>query len=186
MRACSLLQGKWKRSILVTYSRRCYLEGLTLTSIYRKRDSIVGPERDVHTVPRNGGAVVDTRTARPGRANVAENGQGDRSANDFTKLRRAQPTNVVLPVTRTWLRSFPDDRRPYHLAIRFARIANQLAAAWRDRNETMEVIKELLIDRRGGRKGFPPEVQAELVELFEYVCNNFAQRQPPDLWHQDR
>lgn len=50
----------------------------------------------------------------------------------------------------------------------------------------MEVIKELLIDRRGGRKGFPPEVQAELVELFEYVCNNFAQQQPPDLWHQNR
>jgi hypothetical protein len=36
------------------------------------------------------------------------------------------------------------DQRPYHLAIRFARIAHQLATAWRYRREALDVIKELL------------------------------------------
>jgi hypothetical protein len=45
------------------------------------------------------------------------------------------------------------------------RIANFLAARGRTRETLRPYLDELFVDRRGGRKGFPPEVMAELFEL---------------------
>jgi len=80
-------------------------------------------------------------------------------------LRKAQPAESLLPSTRTWLMSLPENYRPRALAARYARIANNLAAAWNTPAECRAYFDDLLIDRRGGRRGFPPEVLRELTRL---------------------
>lgn len=62
---------------------------------------------------------------------------------------------------------------PAHLrlvALRglYPRLLNRLAAAWGDAAAFDAEVDSLVIDRRGGRQGFPFEVLAELTELREY------------------
>jgi hypothetical protein len=47
----------------------------------------------------------------------------------------------------------------------YPRIANRIASAWRDSEAARASLDDLLIDRRGGRQGFPPFVLAELLHL---------------------
>lgn len=57
------------------------------------------------------------------------------------------------------------------LCERYPRIANRIALCWSDPALTLVVLDQLLRDRRGGRKGFPAPVQAELVTLAAEVRN---------------
>ena len=43
-----------------------------------------------------------------------------------------------------------------------------MAGAWSDPWAFRAYVNELLIDRRGNRKGFPPDVERELVMLRFY------------------
>jgi hypothetical protein len=67
--------------------------------------------------------------------------------------------------TIDWLLKLPPPLRPRELCDRFPRAANALAAAWRDVEQRIEALDELLADRRGNRRGFPPEVRSELQAL---------------------
>lgn len=67
-----------------------------------------------------------------------------------------------------WMLSLPAELRPIELLRRYARVANQLAAHWHDPAECTRQLEELVLDRRGGRQGFPPAVAAELQRLQEY------------------
>jgi hypothetical protein len=51
------------------------------------------------------------------------------------------------------------------LCERYPRLANRIALCWCDRKLTRRLLDQLLQDRRGGRKGFPAPVLAELVAL---------------------
>ncbi|RPH45698.1 MAG: hypothetical protein EHM87_05310 [Burkholderiales bacterium] len=42
---------------------------------------------------------------------------------------------------------------------------NQISAVWGDLPVAAEMIDDLLVDRRGGRRGFPSEVLAELLTV---------------------
>ena len=55
------------------------------------------------------------------------------------------------------------------LCERYPRIANRIALCWSDRALTRQLLDQLLHDRRGGRKGFPAPVRAELVALAAAV-----------------
>ncbi len=82
--------------------------------------------------------------------------------------RRAPPSPSDLAVGRagrTWLASLPVATWPGELARQFPRIVNQLALAWPDRVLCDRTFDRLLVDDRGGRQGFPPAVQAELLAL---------------------
>jgi hypothetical protein len=57
---------------------------------------------------------------------------------------------------------------PVALLQQFPRIANGLARMWGDKAALRQYLDELLIDRRGGRRGFPPEVHHELMMLREW------------------
>jgi hypothetical protein len=48
----------------------------------------------------------------------------------------------------------PEQVRPNALATRVARIANFICAVWDDPPACRQYLEELLVDRRGGRKGF--------------------------------
>jgi hypothetical protein len=51
------------------------------------------------------------------------------------------------------------------LARRFPHVLNQLSAVWGDLPVAAELIDDLLVDRRGGRRGFPADVLAELLTV---------------------
>jgi hypothetical protein len=88
----------------------------------------------------------------------------------FAKMRKNQPVAVLLPRTRQWLQELPSPVRPRALALQYARIANLLCAAWDHPQECRRYLNELLIDRRGGRRGFPKPVAREIRLLSEYYC----------------
>jgi len=59
----------------------------------------------------------------------------------------------------------PPEIQPATLAAEFPRIANALAAFWTMPDECMSYLLDLLVDKRGGRCGFPVRASAELHAL---------------------
>lgn len=93
-----------------------------------------------------------------------------------TGLRKRHPYNEPLPSTVRWAAMLPSEVRPLALLRRYPRIANLLARQWKDSLECQRYFDDLLIDRRGGRRGFPIEVLADLLAL-----NNFHLGRYPSL-----
>lgn len=99
---------------------------------------------------------------------------------DPTILRRRQPYNELLPATIRWEESLPAELRPLALLKIFPRIANILARAWRDPAEFQISLSDLLVDRRGNRRGFPVEVLQELLTLRDYCQGRYSQLPVPE------
>jgi hypothetical protein len=89
---------------------------------------------------------------------------------DFKSLRKAKPTDVLLPRTACWIAALPLEVRPVETAKAFPRIANALALLWSVPDELTVYLDELLVDRRGGRQGFPLRVLSEFDILREYCA----------------
>jgi hypothetical protein len=79
--------------------------------------------------------------------------------------RTQQNDNVLLDTTLTWMARLPKDLRPMVLATRYPRIANNIADIWRRVARCEEYLDTLVVDRRGNRAGFPPDVARELNNL---------------------
>ena len=90
---------------------------------------------------------------------------------DYTTVRKAVPVNEPLPATMKWMARLPAGVRPYTLLRQFPRVANALAIASRDDGALNDCLYDLLVDRRGHRKGFPPEVTSELLVLRKYLAD---------------
>lgn len=90
----------------------------------------------------------------------------------WAALRRAPRADehLLAPATRAWLRRLPPRRRPLQLCERFARVANRIAWCWEDDELVAQVFDDLLVDRRGGRRGFPGPLLRELQRLRDYRC----------------
>ena len=84
------------------------------------------------------------------------------------RLRKANPVDYLLPVSINWLKSLPREVRPIALAIKYARVVNLLVRQWDDHDACSAYFRTLLADRRGGRRGFPADVQADIRMLQEY------------------
>ena len=83
------------------------------------------------------------------------------------------------------LRGF-ENHYPYKLEKDFARIAERIAELW-DKPQIESYFAELLIDDRGNRKGFPPDVARELFLLsvaHEAIRNK--RREETDVWAEER
>ena len=89
-------------------------------------------------------------------------------ADRYQPLRKSAPVNKAFQRTLTWANSLPDDIRPIAVLRRYPRIANLIVAVWADRKCFHAYMESLLTDRRGGRRGFPPDVLAELISLKRY------------------
>jgi hypothetical protein len=87
---------------------------------------------------------------------------------DFTRRRKASPVACLLPSTRKWLDALPRRVQPHSLCESYPRIANLIAATWGDAEGLNAYFEELLIDRRGSRRGFTPEVANDLRALRLY------------------
>jgi hypothetical protein len=128
-------------------------------SVYRTLDEGPVSEISVHrqSIRRKGN---DPR--------VASGAPSDR----FAHMRKSNPAAEPLPVTFRWVACLPPAVQPLGLLRRYPRIANALALEWRERNAFRTRLYELLVDRRGDRQGFPPDVQSELLRLREYFDTN--------------
>ena len=102
------------------------------------------------------------------RDGAPKNSTEDQPASPPVNLRQSQPVMVLLPRTNNWFRSLPEQVRPHALAAQFARIANLICAVWDDPPACRKYLEELLVDRRGKRKGFPMAVLRELSTLRAY------------------
>ena len=56
--------------------------------------------------------------------------------------------------------------RPLELCNVYPRIANRIARSWDDPASAETVLDDLIVDHRGGRKGFPSQIATELVRLY--------------------
>jgi len=107
-------------------------------------------------------------------------GGRDPESERWAPLRR-QPRHSdesLTGTTRAWLRALPAGRRPLRLCSRHPRVANRIAWCWRDRRLAEQVLEDLLVDRRGGRRGFARAIVAELRRLREF---NSRDEPPPAL-----
>ena len=130
-----------------------------LMSIYRPVQR--SPRSDVHQVSEH---VVGPDTGQQRESSAA-------SEQDWTSKRKAHPAETLLPVATRWLTTLPFDCYPLALAKTFPRIANALATFWARPDALMSYLSELLVDRRGGRKGFPLDVLDELHQLKAYYSS---------------
>ena len=87
--------------------------------------------------------------------------------------RRAKPINQALPATLKWFESLPPEIQPTALLREFPRIANGIARVWNDAPALEAYLDSLLVDRRGGRRGFPGDVHHEVLSLREYVDGRY-------------
>lgn len=76
-----------------------------------------------------------------------------------------EPSDVLSSAAAAWLKSLPPAVRPLELCKRYPRVANRIALCWNELPLIEAVFNELLVDRRGGRIGFPVPVAAELLRL---------------------
>ena len=73
-----------------------------------------------------------------------------------------------------WILSLPPNVRPLNLADSTPRIANALAEYWHDPDTAAGLLEDLLVDRRGGRRGFPAQIKKELLSL--HLVLNLSRR----------
>jgi hypothetical protein len=87
-------------------------------------------------------------------------------AEDFTARRRPQPASEDLSAEASrWLDGLPAEARPRRLPVEFPRIANTIARRWGTPSFCLAYFEDLLMDKRGNRRGFPLPVMIELSEL---------------------
>ena len=67
-----------------------------------------------------------------------------------------------------WLIKLPPEVRPKVLCEQFPRVANVIADAWNDGPAGDRLFARLLSDDRGGRRGFPADIEHELLRLVDY------------------
>ena len=87
---------------------------------------------------------------------------------DWTSLRKATPFNKLLGTTLRWAEALPPEVKPHALMAQYPRLANMAATSWEIEKAFRDYLDLLLVDRRGGRKGFPPEILAEFERLRNY------------------
>ncbi|WP_427307329.1 hypothetical protein [Cupriavidus sp. H39] len=93
------------------------------------------------------------------------------AAPDWSDLRRppAPQDTVLSDLAMRWVLSLPGEARPLMLCRRYPRIGNQLAALSANPAALHDFLVELLIDKRGGRQGFPDGIALELSRLHAYL-----------------
>jgi hypothetical protein len=97
---------------------------------------------------------------------------------DWRERRRAAPLNDLLNPTLRWSATLPMAIRPFALMNQFPRLANLIAASWKEPLAFRACLEDLLTDRRGGRQGLPLDVKEELENLRRYYYFREVPRPP--------
>lgn len=87
----------------------------------------------------------------------------------ISRRRKPLPTDRALTgAALDWVIGLPPSLRPHATCEQFPRVANAVAASWIDLPFSIQVIDHMINDYRGGRRGFPAVVRAELEALYAY------------------
>jgi hypothetical protein len=136
-------------------------------SIYRRFDRLRASDIYAHRAKRR--TPAQTQTTSP---------HGALPKEDYKSLRKAAPASEPLPRTLEWFASLPPDVQPTALLRHYARIANVIAAVWRDPKSLRRYMDCLCTDDRGNRQGFPPDAnplpacrQQSTVTSFPHQAN---------------
>jgi hypothetical protein len=124
--------------------------------------SIYGRRKGVKEILGAHHAPLHGNTIAPSSAGVPD------ERPEWAHLRRSNPANHLLPVGAQWLERLPGEVSPHALATHYPRIVNLLALQWNDKRVCSAYFEDLLNDRRGGRRGFPPDVRRDLMSLREF------------------
>ena len=85
------------------------------------------------------------------------------------RRRGALPSDRALTGTAMdWIVASPPTSRPHTTCEQFPRVANASADSWEDVPLCTRMLEHMLHDYRGGRRGFPANVQAELSTLMQH------------------
>ncbi|GMV46733.1 MAG: hypothetical protein AMXMBFR66_21310 [Pseudomonadota bacterium] len=108
----------------------------------------------------------------------------DPDAERWARQRRAPRAcdQALTGTARRWLRQLPPRRRPLRLCVAHPRVANRIAWCWADMGLSEQVLEDLLVDRRGGRRGFAPAIVRELRRLREYNAQHRREPRSEGLW----
>jgi hypothetical protein len=87
---------------------------------------------------------------------------------DPAQLRAPEREIALSSFAAAWKEKLPAAIRPQQLCAQYPRVANRLGLCWSDPQLTGRLLEELLIDQRGGRRGFPKPVAEELMRLRRY------------------
>jgi hypothetical protein len=85
------------------------------------------------------------------------------------RRRKPLPTDRALTgEAMDWVIGLPAALRPHCACEAFPRVINAIAASWPDLPYSLQVIGHMMHDYRGGRRGFPTAVRAELQALYDH------------------
>jgi hypothetical protein len=101
---------------------------------------------------------------------------------DWQRRAPRECDQALTGTTRHWLRRLPAGRRPWRLCEHFPRVANRIAWCWPDAALAAQVLDDLLVDRRGGRRGFPAPVARELQRLRQFNDNQRLETRQGAWW----
>lgn len=111
-------------------------------------------------------------------------GQTPTTEADWARVRSAERANdrQLSRIATQWLDQLPADVRPQVLIERYPRIVNRLALCWDDPELLDRLFDDMMVDRRGKRRGFAPDVMRELLALREYTTSNRPIEERGDKW----
>jgi hypothetical protein len=96
-------------------------------------------------------------------------GRASRSI-DWRRL-RSPPVDddvVLQSPTHRWLRDLSRSVHPTQLCRHHPRVANRIAKHWPDARRTERLLHDLMVDRRGNRRGFPQRIAQEIDRLYRH------------------
>jgi hypothetical protein len=126
---------------------------------------------------------------RESAAEAARNRARDRvgsaaHAPDWTTVREplCERDRALSRDARAWLVKLPPRAKLAATAQLYPRIVNRLALCWNDPMLLERLFNEMLVDRRGKRRGFPPDVTRELLALREHAEMALTAEEDSDAW----
>ena len=81
-----------------------------------------------------------------------------------------------------YLRTLPGLIYPQALVNQFARIANRIVDHRFDEPALQNYFESLINDKRGGRRGFPPEVMQDILQLRDAMVGGILTTSLPPLY----
>lgn len=123
------------------------------------RDGSEPPRGEAGPPPKSCPSAPQSRSPSP-QALVGTSGPG---------CRGPQSPDCLNDEARQWLAAVPEKVRPILLSDRYPRIVNNLSKVWEKTLACHDYLDSLILDDRGGRQGFPPDVMLELFQLKSYL-----------------
>jgi hypothetical protein len=90
--------------------------------------------------------------------------------------REQAPPEPIADATIAWIARLPPLMRPMELARQFPRVANRICELWKRPSQCDVYMRELIMSKRGDRRGFPPEVAKEISDLADHYVTLFPYR----------